>query len=301
MGPFGIEQVDVGRALQFYGAGRDMRAGELRAEKERKEADAKAEREGKLADVYRRAMAPTELARSGSVAGAVTSSAASPRQFENPLMRPDVRERLVGEIGSIDPQQVPELFEMFGKLDDAQLDRAKKVYGLGSAIAFELRNAPAEQREAIRQQRIQQLASTIPQFAEILQNAQLDDRSLEALVNQGRDIEKIIDSALPKTMAIPEGGTIYEAPARSPYRQPSAQPSIPQEAIAELIKNPSMAKQFDEVFGQGAAQRVFGTVQNAPRSSATTVSKRDAIKMRKSLGSEANYQAWLRQYGLREE
>jgi hypothetical protein len=295
MGPFGIDQVDVGRALQFYGAGRDMRAGELRAEKERKEDEAKAEREGKLADAYRRSMAPTELPQNGPVAGV------SPRQPQNPLMRPDVRERLVGEIGSIDPQQVPKLFEMFGKLDDAQLDRAKKVYGLGSAIAFELRNAPAEQREAIRQQRIQQLAPTIPQFAEILQNAQLDDRSLEALVNQGRDIEKIIDSALPKTMAIPEGGTIYEAPARSPYRQPSAPPSIPQEAIAELTKNPSMAKQFDEVFGQGAAQRVLGAVQNAPRSSATTVSKRDAVKMRKSLGSEANYQAWLRQYGLREE
>ena len=103
---------------------------------------------------------------------------------------------------------------------------------------------------------------------QMLAQVDLSDRGLENIVNQSRDIENVIKGRTPDVQAVPGVG-LYSVTPGSPHpdfsaggARPGAQigpaAGIPPEAIADLQANPATAAQFDEVFGQGAADRVLG-------------------------------------------
>lgn len=235
-GPFNITPFSATEAIGMYRAGRQNRVAELEFDREQKKAQREQERADRISGILAKAYgskggdqasgdtaatAPSLSATPVAAGPSAMPTGAAPR-IANPLMDPQVQSELIQATSFDNPSDAINLMKQFGELNDAQLKRAQEVYSVIGNAALWLRNTPPEQRQAAYQQLAPRLqAMGIPQ--ESLARVDLSDRGLESLVHQGRDVEKIIEAGMPKTMPLQPGGTIGEYTPPSPYTDFGAQ------------------------------------------------------------------------------
>jgi hypothetical protein len=157
----------------------------------------------------------------------------------------------------------------FNKLDSELADKQDTALRQGDQTAYD---QIAQQRQSLHQT-MQQGGLTVPEFvpqgfnnASQLRTAQADLKKEQAkhsifgmggpdqakiknLQNTIQQLQKV-DGQLPAARGSESGGVPVNL-------QNGTGPVIPQKAIEHLKKNPNTAKDFDELFGDGAAQQIL--------------------------------------------
>jgi len=231
MGPFGITQVDVPAALNAYMSGQDRRTQQMqRLRAEEKERIA-AENADKTSMAYAKLFAPKGGGQaSGGVASAYPTAEATPSPqmgqpamepapqaapMDDPLFDPQARQEFLSTIATIDGPQALELRGKFMQMDEQQRKQTQDSMKVLGNASLALRRIPPQERA----QELQRIAPMLIQLGvddDMLANADLSDRGLEMVVNQSRDIEKVIDSVTPTVMPV-SGVGLFPVTPGSPF------------------------------------------------------------------------------------
>lgn len=136
----------------------------------------------------------------------------------------------------------------------------RKTDYLGNA-ALAISQLPAEQQahawDGYVQHGVQMGYSDLAQY-----QGQFSPQALSSLVANAGKVKTLFDMEQPKYQVIPEGGTLVNT--RDPQalsdvnKQNSASYAVPDAAAEHLRKNPSLKAQFDQKYGQGAADSILG-------------------------------------------
>jgi len=183
-GPYGIEMFDAGNALSALQAGRDARVKQM---------------------LLKRQMDAEDLAakKQAGVQSALSAYAGSAKTADD-------RSGLVNGLLAIDPDTAMKFSDHFSKMDADQAKQARDNATRFASMAFQLKQLPADQRRAA----LQNMAPILGQMgfsADQLQSAQLDDQSLDMIIAQGRDIEKLVDGAKPNLRSLSPGDILIDA------------------------------------------------------------------------------------------
>lgn len=154
--------------------------------------------------------------------------------------------------------------DLASKFDARTQDQLKQGTEAVGNAAVRIALLPDNEIPAAADQAIDALAGTFPNLARF-KGAIKTRADLDAILDQTGMTQKVIELRSPKYQAIVPGGRMENT---NPYANVSGQPrggdpssgggGVPPEAVEYLRQNPSLKSQFDQKYGQGAADQVLG-------------------------------------------
>lgn len=236
-GPYGITQVDVPGVLGVYQAAQENRIRQMllkrQVDKEEREAKTQTGIRDALSRYSGRKGAETAPQPEQGDAGTLRSrigmsdpvsaygappatpqpAASTPATQRRPTAAD--REELFGSLLALDPQTAGQVMDAFGKMDKAQAESAAQRSAVLGRGAQHLMSVPREQRAAELQRIAPDLLQAGISQDKIAGFDPTDDNALSFIVNQSRDIEKIIEGAQPKIQPVTQGGSVLSIDPRT--------------------------------------------------------------------------------------
>lgn len=213
MGPYGIEQVDIGGALSALEAARSNRIRSMLLQRQLSQQEQALEAQRGLRAAIGRfsgdgSATPAAPAATGGMADAVNlyDGQAAPAAVDatappaapvpTPAGHGDIS-RLTTELLAIDPEHAPQIIQAFRQMNDDQFQAAQRRNQVLAREAYNLLHLPPEQRQAEFNRVAPSLIADGGVTRQQLAGFEISDANLRHVIAQARDVEKLAEEARP--------------------------------------------------------------------------------------------------------